>query len=119
MRPAELCGGYCTGPSAGDVGGMPVDVAGEVTEIDAAADVDGVAGMAVVASARAAEAFSGEGVAVSSSATGEQVSGRAACVTCPCCCPPPLMLLPLPSRLHSRLEPLRSSFSDELVMVAD
>lgn len=49
----------------------------------------------------------------SSSATGEQVSPLALC-------PSPLRTLPLrlPSLLHSRLEPLRSSFSEELVMVA-
>lgn len=49
----------------------------------------------------------------SSSATGEQVSPRTLC-------PSPFRTLPLrlPSLLHSRLEPLRSSFSEELVMVA-
>lgn len=57
------------------------------------------------------------GVAValleSSSATGEQVSARTHCAS-------PLRPLPLrlPSLLHSRLEPLRSSFSEELVIVA-
>lgn len=57
------------------------------------------------------------GVAValleSSSATGEQVSARTLCAR-------PWRPLPLrlPSLLHSRLEPLRSSFSEELVMVA-
>lgn len=49
----------------------------------------------------------------SSSATGEQVSARALCARP--WHPPPLKL---PSLLHSRLEPLRSSFSEELVMVA-
>lgn len=58
------------------------------------------------------------GVAValfeSSSATGEQVSARTLCAR-------PWRPLPLrlPSLLHSRLEPLRSSFSEELVMVAE
>ncbi len=47
-------------------------------------------------------------VDASSSATGEHVSGR----TCWA------QLLILPSLPHSRLEPLRSSFSEELVMVA-
>lgn len=57
----------------------------------------------------------GDAVALpdSSSATGEQVSARVLC-TRPWH-PPPLKL---PSLLHSRLEPLRSSFSEELVMVA-
>lgn len=51
---------------------------------------------------------------VSSSATGEQVSARTPCARP--WHPPPLKL---PSLLHSRLEPLRSSFSEELVMVAE
>lgn len=50
----------------------------------------------------------------SSSATGEHASARAA--VCTSACWPQLLILP--SLLHSRLEPLRSSFSDELVMVA-
>ena len=49
----------------------------------------------------------------SSSATGEQVSGRT--LGGGAWWPPHLTL---PSLLHSRLEPLRSSFSEELVMVA-
>ena len=119
MRPAELWARYCMGPSTRDVGGMVVVVVETATETGAA----GVetAGMAAVTSALVVVVpFSDDGPAVSSSATGEQVSGRAACGTF--CCPPPLMLPPpppVPSRLHSRLEPLRSSFSEELVMVAD
>lgn len=58
------------------------------------------------------------GVAValleSSSATGEQVSARTLCAR-----PWHPLPLRLPSLLHSRLEPLRSSFSEELVMVAE
>lgn len=50
----------------------------------------------------------------SSSATGEQVSARALCAR-----PWHPPALKLPSLLHSRLEPLRSSFSEELVMVAE
>lgn len=50
----------------------------------------------------------------SSSATGEHVSART--LGARPCCP---LLLRLPSLLHSRLEPLRSSFSEELVMVAE
>lgn len=57
----------------------------------------------------------GDAVALpdSSSATGEQVSARALCAR-----PWHPLPLRLPSLLHSRLEPLRSSFSEELVMVA-
>lgn len=49
----------------------------------------------------------------SSSATGEQLSALRSCST-PFCTPN----LRLPSLFHSKLEPLRSSFSDELVIVA-
>ena len=49
----------------------------------------------------------------SSSATGEQVSTRT-----PAAGPWRPLALRLPSLLHSRLDPLRSSFSEELVMVA-
>lgn len=67
-------------------------------------------------SAPLAGVLTGDAVALpdSSSATGEQVSARALW-------PRPWHPLPLrlPSLLHSRLEPLRSSFSEELVMVAE
>lgn len=50
----------------------------------------------------------------SSSTTGEHVSARTHCAR-----PWRPFPLRLPSLLHSRLEPLRSSFSEELVMVAE
>lgn len=67
-----------------------------------------------VLDAASAGAVAGEPPLASSSATGEQVSARTLCAR-------PWRPLPLrlPSLLHSRLEPLRSSFSEELVMVAE
>lgn len=102
MREADVCGGYAMGPSGewleGCGGpGAPADMLGCCWSV-----LDGVsAGVAVA-------------LLESSSATGEQVSARTLCAR-------PWRPLPLrlPSLLHSRLEPLRSSFSEELVMVAE
>lgn len=97
MREEEACGGCGTGPSGewlGCCGAWVFDCCCSV--------FDGVsAGVAVA-------------LLESSSATGEQVSARTLCAR-------PWRPLPLrlPSLLHSRLEPLRSSFSEELVMVAE
>lgn len=100
MSEEDACDGYGTGPSGewtGGCGGPAEVLVGCSWSI-----LDGVlAGVAVAP-------------LESSSATGEQVSARTLCAR-------PWRLLPLrlPSLLHSRLEPLRSSFSEELVMVAE
>lgn len=92
----DVCGGYGIGPS------------GEWLE-DSDAPADCCCWSVLVGVS--------DGVAValmeSSSATGEHVSARTLCAR-------PWRVLPLrlPSLLHSRLEPLRSSFSEELVIVA-
>ena len=95
--------GYGTGPCAGWLGGGGAEGLG-----------GGGAGGLGAAEAPVLGGSLLEGASLlpgSSSATGEQVSGRTlgagAC-----------WALTLPSLLHSRLEPLRSSFSEELVMVA-
>lgn len=89
--------GYGTGPSGGLLGPA------------AAAPPAAPAGYSVLDRA----GVSG-GPLGSSSATGEHVSTRTLGAR-PWCA----LLLRLPSLLHSRLEPLRSSFSEELVMVAE
>lgn len=99
MREEDVCDGYGMGPSGERLGGCgaPADVLHCCWSV-----LDGVsAGVAVA-------------LLESSSATGEQVSARTLCAR-------PWRPLPLrlPSLLHSRLEPLRSSFSEELVMVAE
>lgn len=102
MSEEHACGGYGMGPSGEwpEGCGVPADV------LDCCcccwSVLDGVsAGVAVA-------------LLESSSATGEQVSARTLCAR-----PWHPLPLRLPSLLHSRLEPLRSSFSEELVMVAE
>lgn len=100
MSEEDACDGYGTGPSGEWTGGC--GAAAEVLVCCGWSILDGVSvGVA-------------EAPLESSSATGEQVSARTLCAR-------PWRLLPLrlPSLLHSRLEPLRSSFSEELVMVAE
>lgn len=102
MREEDVCDEYGKGPSGEWLCGCgaPADV------LDCCccwwSALDGVSAGAAVA------------LLESSSATGEQVSARTLCAR-------PWRPLPLrlPSLLHSRLEPLRSSFSEELVMVAE
>lgn len=100
MSEEDACDGYGTGPSGEWTGGCGAPA--EVLVCCGWSILDGVSvGVA-------------EAPLESSSATGEQVSARTLCAR-------PWRLLPLrlPSLLHSRLEPLRSSFSEELVMVAE
>lgn len=100
MSEEDVCDGYGRGPSGVWTDGCGVPVG--VLDCCCCSVLDGVsAGVAVA-------------LLESSSATGEQVSPRTHCAN-------PWRLLPLrlPSLLHSRLEPLRSSFSEELVMVAE
>lgn len=97
MREEDVCG-YGMGPSGEWSCGAPADV----LDCCCWSVLDGVsAGVAVA-------------LLESSSATGEHVSARTLCAR-------PWRPLPLrlPSLFHSRLEPLRSSFSEELVMVAE
>lgn len=99
MSEEDACDGYGMGPSGEWTDGCGAPV---VLDCCCRSVLDGVsAGVAVA-------------LLESSSATGEQVSPRTQCAN-------PWRLLPLrlPSLLHSRLEPLRSSFSEELVMVAE
>lgn len=100
MSEEDACDGYGTGPSGEWTGGC--GAAAEVLVCCCGSILDGVSAGVAVAPLE------------SSSATGEQVSARRLCAR-------PWWLLPLrlPSLLHSRLEPLRSSFSEELVMVAE
>lgn len=106
MSEEDACGGYGMGPSGewpAEDCGAPAVVLDDVCCCCCCcwSVLDGVsAGVAVA-------------LLESSSATGEQVSARTLCAR-------PWRPLPLrlPSLLHSRLEPLRSSFSEELVMVA-
>lgn len=103
MREEDVCGGYGIGPSGEWLEGCGgPDALADVLDCCCCWSVlDGVsAGVAVA-------------LLESSSATGEHVSARTLCAK-------PWRPLPLrlPSLLHSRLEPLRSSFSEELVMVA-
>lgn len=95
----DACDGYGTGPSGEWTGGSGAPA--EVLVCCCWSILDGASAGVAVAPLE------------SSSATGEQVSARTLCAS-------PWWLLPLrlPSLLHSRLEPLRSSFSEELVMVA-
>lgn len=100
MSEEDACDGYGTGPSGEWTGGCGAPA--EVLVCCCWSILDGVSAGVAVAPLE------------SSSATGEQVSARTLCAR-------PWWLLPLrlPSLLHSRLEPLRSSFSEELVMVAE
>lgn len=100
MSEEDACDGYGTGPSGEWTGGCAAPA--EVLVCCCWSILDGASAGVAVAPLE------------SSSATGEQVSARALCAR-------PWWMLPLrlPSLLHSRLEPLRSSFSEELVMVAE
>lgn len=100
MSDEDACDGYGTGPSGEWTGGC-----------GAPAEALVCCCWSILDGGSAAEAVA---PLESSSATGEQVSARTLCARP--CWPLPLRL---PSLLHSRLEPLRSSFSEELVMVAE
>ena len=103
IREDDVCGGYGLGPSGEWLGGCgaPADVLASCCWCCCWSVLDGVS--------------AGDAVALleSSSTTGEHASARTLWAR-------PWRPLPLrlPSLLHSRLEPLRSSFSEELVMVA-
>lgn len=96
----EAWAGYGIGPSGEWTDGT--DAPADVLDCCCRCILDGVSAGVAVAPLE------------SSSATGEQVSARTLCARA--WRPLPLRL---PSLLHSRLEPLRSSFSEELVIVAE